>query len=315
MTDEEPNRNKEYDLRTRSIKRKKKRLANIIREASEHLNDNSLARDEKVQLFARVIYKHQGKVQQLERLMDDGRPPRAFANSHINAEDLGLGNEEVHKQTLRYLREGRARVLPYQDDVKRQDKVYNDEGEYIRTGGRGTTRAEGRRIPEVGEKRAYDHFLRETELAREHGGAHERTLTNQDMRSHDLETLKRNGEYFPSYIKSHVLYPSKNEDHKKCKYGTFKDKDGDVQCIKNPVHYKPGSNHHLVTGAGAGYPAAEEDYGGGGGFEDGGNEPEPAPTARRVKKTKERRSSRISKLKEADNYWERKNTRRKLNRT
>ena len=315
MADEEPNRNREYELRARSIKRKKKRLANIIRKANEHLSDNSLAHDEKVQLFARSMYKHQGKIQQLERLMEEGRPPRAFANTVLNTSDLGLEDNERNRQALDYLKNGRARKMPEDEPGKRRDSVYNTEGEYIRTGGRGTTRAEGRRIPELGEKRAYDHFLRETASAREHGGAHERTLTNNDMKPHDLDTLRRNGTFFPSYIKSHVLYPHKNEDHKKCKYGTFKGADGDVQCIKNPVHYKPGSNHHLVTGAGAGHPAAEEDYGGGGGFEDGGDEPEPEPTARRVKKTKERRSSRISKLKEADNYWERKSTRRKLNRT
>ena len=170
-------------------------------------------------------------------------------------------------------------------------------------------------MPEEGEKRAYDHFMRSTFEKRRTG-----FLSPEDLDRHNLLTVKPNGDDFTSLIRSHVLYPSKNRESKDCKYGQYKTPGG-VKCIKNPVHSIPGKSHHKVSGAGPGNPDADmpddmqndmpDDFGAG--AEE--NEPEAAAPARNRKKKKaeERRSSRIKKYQ--GNYWERKSKRRELKRS
>lgn len=314
----ERNRGAEYERQKRFIKRKKRQIKLILESIKDNLTDDTLTNLEMSVLSGRIVHKHRKKLGQLQRLIASTRPPRAFTPA-LTLDDIGLQGSQLNKDAFDLLSGGTVRSLPNNYNGERRTRTTDDGGNYVRTGGRGTTRALGRRVPEEGEKRAYDHFLRATAEARRKHGANERILTSADTDPHDKIIIKRNGESFVSNIKDHVLYPSRNDSTKSCMYGRYKDPGGNVRCIKNPVHYKPGSNHHRDTGVGAGHDAPpEENYGAGGNFGEAAYEgPEEAAPATRAarrarKEAKQRRSSRISKLK--GGYWERSSKRRELKR-
>lgn len=327
---------------------RKKRLRNMILDIEERTQDakeGDLSDDERQEIIKEVIkmylkaYKNVRDFEKLRgrRFNDRNIPP----GTPITLEELDLDAGSLRKKILTKLREGRISPSSIAANEKGgNDPVYNEDGQYIRVGGRGKTRAlfdaigqngEGKRPARSGDRRAYDHFINTTREARQSG----RVLTADDLDDFDAKAVSRSGKVFNSYIRNHVTYVPKNAE-KECSFGKYRNDIGEVRCLKNPVHSIPGKSHHKGKYTMEGQPDDQQDDedGGGGDFgdlggeddnnEEGGDEDGPPTTGSRVvgrgankRPLTQRRSSRLAKLNAAADsaYWNRKSTRRKLNRS